>query len=223
MKKIFRLGLLAVLVYIPVYAQGVLGVSATESGLILIPMNVALFAAGIVIGQLTSRTGRYKEFMVGGTGVMLVGALLMTRLGGDSTPGALTLVVTLRQDAGIASLVTAGLDTVAIRVPAHPVAQDLLHAFGGVVAAPSGSRASSCTRLSGSAGSTRSTFSCSLSTSQLPEYSILKRSTAGCTRMITVPGAWRVTTATSRYGICANSWSDFSLVEKPYKIGRAHV
>ena len=88
----------------------------------------------------------------------------------------------------------------------------------GVVAAPSGSRASSCTRLSGSAGSTRSTFSCSLSTSQLPEYSILKRSTAGCTRMITVPGAWRVTTATSRYGICANSWSDFSLVEKPYRL-----
>ena len=52
-------------------------------------------------------------------------------------PGALTLVVALRQDAGIASLVTAGLDTVAIRVPAHPIAQHLLHAFGGVVAAPS--------------------------------------------------------------------------------------
>ncbi|WBU53169.1 L-threonylcarbamoyladenylate synthase [Paracoccus sp. SCSIO 75233] len=52
-------------------------------------------------------------------------------------PGALTLVVPLRPDAGIASLVTAGLDTVAIRVPAHPVAQDLLHSFGGVVAAPS--------------------------------------------------------------------------------------
>ncbi|SDD96693.1 L-threonylcarbamoyladenylate synthase [Paracoccus isoporae] len=52
-------------------------------------------------------------------------------------PGALTLVVPLRPDAGLASLVTAGLDTVALRVPAHPVAQDLLHAFGGVVAAPS--------------------------------------------------------------------------------------
>ncbi len=52
-------------------------------------------------------------------------------------PGALTLVVPLRRDAGIAALVTAGLDTVAIRVPAHPVAQALLHAFGGVVAAPS--------------------------------------------------------------------------------------
>ncbi|MDO5604611.1 MAG: L-threonylcarbamoyladenylate synthase [Paracoccus sp. (in: a-proteobacteria)] len=52
-------------------------------------------------------------------------------------PGALTLVVPLRSDAGIASLVTAGLDTVAIRVPAHPAAQALLSAFGGVVAAPS--------------------------------------------------------------------------------------
>ncbi|MFD1796666.1 threonylcarbamoyl-AMP synthase [Paracoccus aurantiacus] len=52
-------------------------------------------------------------------------------------PGALTLVVPLREGAGIASLVTAGLGTVAIRVPAHQVAQDLLHAFGGVVAAPS--------------------------------------------------------------------------------------
>lgn len=52
-------------------------------------------------------------------------------------PGALTLVVPLRAGSGIASLVTAGLETVAIRVPAHPVAQDLLHSFGGVVAAPS--------------------------------------------------------------------------------------
>ena len=41
-------------------------------------------------------------------------------------PGALTLVVPLRTDAGIAGLVTAGLDTIGIRVPAHPVAQALL-------------------------------------------------------------------------------------------------
>ncbi|WBU64007.1 L-threonylcarbamoyladenylate synthase [Paracoccus aerodenitrificans] len=52
-------------------------------------------------------------------------------------PGAMTLVVPLREGSGIAPLVTAGLDSVAIRVPAHPVAQDLLYAFGGVVAAPS--------------------------------------------------------------------------------------
>ena len=59
------------------------------------------------------------------------------RLADAFWPGPLTLVVPRREGSGLASLVTAGLDTVAIRVPAHPVAQDLLHAFGGVVAAPS--------------------------------------------------------------------------------------
>lgn len=52
-------------------------------------------------------------------------------------PGALTLVLPLRPGAGIAGLVTAGLETVAIRVPALAAAQDLLRAFGGPLAAPS--------------------------------------------------------------------------------------
>lgn len=52
-------------------------------------------------------------------------------------PGPLTLVLPLRKAAGISSLVTAGLDTVAVRVPAHPLAQRLLRAFGGPLAAPS--------------------------------------------------------------------------------------
>ncbi len=52
-------------------------------------------------------------------------------------PGPLTLVLPLREEAGISPLVTAGLPTVAVRVPAHPVAQGLLRAFGGPLAAPS--------------------------------------------------------------------------------------
>jgi L-threonylcarbamoyladenylate synthase len=52
-------------------------------------------------------------------------------------PGPLTLVLPLRAEAGISPLVTAGLETVAVRVPAHPVAQGLLRAFGGPLAAPS--------------------------------------------------------------------------------------
>jgi L-threonylcarbamoyladenylate synthase len=52
-------------------------------------------------------------------------------------PGPLTLVLPLRDGAGISPLVTAGLATVALRVPAHPVAQGLLRAFGGPLAAPS--------------------------------------------------------------------------------------
>ncbi|MCF6232906.1 MAG: threonylcarbamoyl-AMP synthase [Rhodobacteraceae bacterium] len=52
-------------------------------------------------------------------------------------PGPLTLVLPLCPGHGIAPLVTAGLDTLAVRVPAHRGAQNLLRAFGGPLAAPS--------------------------------------------------------------------------------------
>jgi L-threonylcarbamoyladenylate synthase len=52
-------------------------------------------------------------------------------------PGPLTLVVPRRKTAPVASLLTAGLDTLAIRVPAHPAIQTLLHAVGRPLAAPS--------------------------------------------------------------------------------------
>ncbi len=52
-------------------------------------------------------------------------------------PGPLSIVAPLRDGHGLSSLVTAGLPTVAIRVPAHPVARALLAAFDGPVAAPS--------------------------------------------------------------------------------------
>ena len=52
-------------------------------------------------------------------------------------PGPLTLVLPVRADAGIASLVTAGLDTIAIRVPRHRAMQALLEATGKPLAAPS--------------------------------------------------------------------------------------
>lgn len=52
-------------------------------------------------------------------------------------PGPLTIVLPLRKEAGIAALATAGLDTVALRMPAHPVMQALLDATGLPLAAPS--------------------------------------------------------------------------------------
>ena len=52
-------------------------------------------------------------------------------------PGALTLVLPLKADAGVSKLVTAGLDTLAVRVPDHSVAHGVLSAFGGPIAAPS--------------------------------------------------------------------------------------
>ena len=59
------------------------------------------------------------------------------RLAAAFWPGPLTLVLPLRADAGIAALVTAGLPTIALRVPAHPAMRALLVATGLPLAAPS--------------------------------------------------------------------------------------
>ena len=55
-------------------------------------------------------------------------------------PGPLTLVVPIRDEAAVCDLARAGLDTVAVRAPDHPLAQALLDAFGGPVCAPSANR-----------------------------------------------------------------------------------
>ncbi len=63
--------------------------------------------------------------------------LLAERLAEAYWPGALTLVLPKRCRAGIDALVTADLDSIAIRVPDHPVAQQLLQMTGKPIAAPS--------------------------------------------------------------------------------------
>jgi L-threonylcarbamoyladenylate synthase len=62
---------------------------------------------------------------------------LAIRLAEAFWPGPLTLVLSKAESCAVADLATAGLDTVAIRIPAHPVARDILRAFGGPVVAPS--------------------------------------------------------------------------------------
>ena len=52
-------------------------------------------------------------------------------------PGPLTLVAARRADSDVAELACAGLTTIALRAPSHPVAQALLAAFGGPIVAPS--------------------------------------------------------------------------------------
>jgi len=55
-------------------------------------------------------------------------------------PGPLTLVAPIREASAVCDLARAGLETVAIRVPAHPLARAVIAAFGGAVAAPSANR-----------------------------------------------------------------------------------
>lgn len=62
---------------------------------------------------------------------------LARRLAASFWPGPLTMVLPLRPGHGLAGVATAGLDTVALRVPDHPVALALLRAAGRPLAAPS--------------------------------------------------------------------------------------
>ena len=59
------------------------------------------------------------------------------RLAATFWPGPLTIVAQAKADAPVSAIARAGLPTLAVRVPAHPVAQALLQAFGGPVVAPS--------------------------------------------------------------------------------------
>jgi len=61
----------------------------------------------------------------------------LRELAGEHWPGPLTLVAPIRADSGIASLATAGLNTIAVRVPRHPAMQALLRGVGRPLAAPS--------------------------------------------------------------------------------------
>jgi L-threonylcarbamoyladenylate synthase len=62
------------------------------------------------------------------------------RLAAAFWPGPLTLVLPKRADCPVAELATAGVGTIAVRVPSHPVARSVLVAFGRPVAAPSANR-----------------------------------------------------------------------------------
>lgn len=62
------------------------------------------------------------------------------RLAARFWPGPLTLVLPIADEAAVCDLARAGLDTVAVRAPAHPLAHALLEAFGGPLVAPSANR-----------------------------------------------------------------------------------
>ena len=78
------------IIYIPVFAQGVIGVNATNSGLILMPLMLGFIICGILTGMLITRTGKYLPFMLTGIAIMAVGVFLLTRLDHNATSLQLT-------------------------------------------------------------------------------------------------------------------------------------
>jgi predicted MFS family arabinose efflux permease len=73
------------ILYIPLFAQDVLGRSATNSGVILTPMILTLVAVSIANGQIISRTGRYKAVAIFGMGAITLAFLWLSKVGVHTT------------------------------------------------------------------------------------------------------------------------------------------
>ena len=86
-------GMFGTIMFVPLFAQGVLGESATSSGLVLTPLMLALMAASVGSGQLITRTGRYRWALLAGPVVMGAGFALLSLLDAGSTRGQTTLAM----------------------------------------------------------------------------------------------------------------------------------
>nr|WP_203687658.1 MFS transporter [Streptomyces sp. SID14515] len=72
--------------YLPTYLQMVDGASATESGLLMLPMMMGIVGGSVVSGQLITRTGRYRIYPIVGSAVSVVGMWLLSLLEADTSP-----------------------------------------------------------------------------------------------------------------------------------------
>jgi EmrB/QacA subfamily drug resistance transporter len=73
-------GMFGTIVFVPLIYQGVLGVSATNSGQLLTPMMLGLISASIVVGQLMTRIRLYRFLGTAGVGIMLLGMWLLSQV-----------------------------------------------------------------------------------------------------------------------------------------------
>jgi predicted MFS family arabinose efflux permease len=88
-------GLFGAVSFLPLYMQTVQGASATNSGLLLLPMMMGVMVTSIVIGRIITKTGRYRAFPIIGGVTMLVAMLLLTRLDVDTSKGESTIYMVL--------------------------------------------------------------------------------------------------------------------------------
>jgi EmrB/QacA subfamily drug resistance transporter len=68
------------MVFLPVYLQAVQGASATESGLLVLPLMLGLMSMSVLSGRIISATGHYKSWPVAGMGIAAVGVFLLSRM-----------------------------------------------------------------------------------------------------------------------------------------------
>ncbi|HTB17401.1 MAG TPA: MDR family MFS transporter [Bryobacteraceae bacterium] len=81
---VLGMGMFGVIIYLPLFMQGVLGASATQSGNLLTPLMMGAVVGSVVTGQLNLRLGSYKIAAVSGSILVAIGMILFARMG-DAT------------------------------------------------------------------------------------------------------------------------------------------
>lgn len=81
---LFGMGMFGLVMYVPFYVQGVLGETATTSGLMEMIMTLCMVSCSALAGQFITRTGKYKGLGLGGFSLMVAGVYLNTTLTPDT-------------------------------------------------------------------------------------------------------------------------------------------
>ena len=87
--------LVGVVVFVPLFAQSILGTTATTSGAILTPMMISMVVSSALCGAFISRTKRYKLPAIFGMLVLLTGMYVLTTLHAASSNGLIILIMVL--------------------------------------------------------------------------------------------------------------------------------
>jgi EmrB/QacA subfamily drug resistance transporter len=77
---VLGVGMFGTIIYLPLFMQGVLGVSATQSGNLLTPLLMGVVVASIIGGQAISRTGEYKLIGIAGAILVAIGMIMFARM-----------------------------------------------------------------------------------------------------------------------------------------------
>lgn len=82
---VMSMAFLGIVMFMPLYMQLVQGVSATRSGVYLMPLILAMIVSSIGSGRIVTRTGRYKGLMVGGGVLLVIGVVSLTGITAETT------------------------------------------------------------------------------------------------------------------------------------------
>lgn len=84
------MGMFGSVSYIPLFVQSVIGTSATNSGLVTMPMMLTMAITSTAVGQMLSRTGRYRILLIVGLVIMTVGMYMLAQMNVHSNRGEAT-------------------------------------------------------------------------------------------------------------------------------------